>query len=148
MENFMAGLATGCLLGVSGTFLLLLLGAIFSGEHSLAVDGRSLRAYSLVAIVLVLLSFSAHKFNFDKGSSMLLFLLAILAVSKIGGLINGMIASGIAALSLVVWYFPPLGSLMVKNPADRFSLALFILIAGLTSRFVGKRDRSISSISG
>ena len=75
---------------------------------------------------------------------MLLLLVAVLAVSKLAGLVNGLIAAAIAALILGVWFFPPVGSLMVKSSSDRLALALFLLIATIGSRLIGRRESSAS----
>ena len=74
---------------------------------------------------------------------MLLLLLAVLAVSKLEGLLNGLIATAIAAL-ILAWFFPPDRSLMVRSSSDRLALALFLLIATLGSRLIGRRERSAS----
>ncbi len=77
---------------------------------------------------------------------MLLLLLAVLAVSKLEGLLNGLIATAIAALILVFWFFPPVGSAMIKSSSDRLALALalFLLIGTLGSRLLGRRESSVS----
>jgi len=72
---------------------------------------------------------------------MLLLLLAVLAVSKLEGLLNGLIATAIAAL-LLAWLFPPDGSLMIRSSSDRLALALFLLVATVGSRLIGRRESS------
>ncbi len=73
---------------------------------------------------------------------MLLLLLAVLGVSKLEGLLNGLIATVISMLILVFWFFPPVGSVMVKSSSDRLTLALFLFIGTLGSRFLGRRENS------
>ena len=75
---------------------------------------------------------------------MLLLLLTVLAVSKLEGLLNGLIATAIAALILVFWFFPPVSSVLVRSSSDRLALALFLLIATLGSRMLGRRESSAS----
>jgi len=75
---------------------------------------------------------------------MLLLLLAVLAISKLEGLLSGLIATAIAALILVFWFFPPVGTMLVKSSSDRLALALFLLIATLGSRLIGRQERSAS----
>lgn len=82
--------------------------------------------------------------NIGKDASMLLLLLAVLVVSKFEGLLSGLIATAIAALILVFGFFPPVGSAMVKSSSDRLALALFLLIATLGSRVLGRPQRSLS----
>jgi two-component system sensor histidine kinase KdpD len=77
-----------------------------------------------------------------KDASMLLLLLAVLAVSKMEGLLNGLIATATAALILVFWFFPPVGTAMIKSSSDRLALALFLIIGTLGSRLLGRQERS------
>ena len=74
---------------------------------------------------------------------MLLLLLAVLAISKLEGLLSGLIATAIAAM-ILGWDFPPIDSLAVKSSSDRLALALFLVIATLGSRLLGRREKSTS----
>jgi len=74
---------------------------------------------------------------------MLLLLLAVLAISKLEGLLSGLIATAIAAL-ILGWDFPPIDSLAVKSSSDRLALALFLVIATLGSRLLSRREKSTS----
>jgi len=69
--------------------------------------------------------------------------LSVLAVSKLEGLLNGLIATAIATL-ILAWIFPPDGSVMIKSSSDRLALALFLLLATLGSRLIGRRESSAS----
>jgi two-component system sensor histidine kinase KdpD len=144
MGGFTAGLVAGCLLGVCGTFLLLSVGAAFSVEGTRIFRVRSLPGTLLSTIVLIFIAASCHRFEIGKDASMLLLLLAVLAVSKLEGLLNGLIATAIAALILVFWFFPPAGSMAVRSSSDRLALALFLLIATLGSRLLGRRESPVS----
>jgi len=75
---------------------------------------------------------------------MMLLLLAVLAVSKMQGLLNGLIATAIAALILAFWFLPPLGTMMIRSSSDRLALALFLLIATLGSRLIGRQEKAAS----
>lgn len=143
MGGFTAGLVTGCLLGVWGTFLLLFLGAAFSGEGARLFHVQSLPGTLLSTIALLFIAAICHRMNVGKDASILLLLLAVLAISKLEGLLNGLIATAIAAL-ILAWFFPPDGSMMIKSSSDRLALALFLLIATLGSRLVGRRGSSAS----
>jgi K+-sensing histidine kinase KdpD len=143
MGGFTAGLVAGCLLGVCGTFLLLSMTAAFSTEGSRLLRLRSLPGTILSSIVLLLLAAFCHRMGIGKDASMLLLLFAVLAVSKLEGLLNGLIATAIAALILAYWFFPPVG-MLVKSSSDRLSLALFLLIATLGSRMIGAKESSLS----
>lgn len=143
MGGFTAGLVAGCLIGVCGTFLLLSIGAAFSTDRARVFHLHSVPGAFLSAIVLLSVALFCHWFGIGKDASMLLLLLAILAIAKFEGLLNGLIATVIAAIALIVWFFPPLGSLMVKSSSDRLALALFLLLATLGSRLIGGRERSL-----
>jgi K+-sensing histidine kinase KdpD len=144
MGGFTTGLVAGCLLGVCGTFLLLTLGAAFSEERARVFHGRSLPGTILSTIVLLSIAAFCHRMNIGKDASMLLLLLAVLVVSKLQGLLNGLIATAIAAGILVYWFFPPAGSAVIKSSSDRLALALFLLIGTLGSRLLGQQERSPS----
>jgi K+-sensing histidine kinase KdpD len=143
MGGFTTGLVAGCLLGVCGTFLLLSLGAAFSVERARVFRLRSLPGTLLSTIGLLFIAEFCRRLSIGKDASMLLLLLAVLAVSKLEGLLSGLIATAIAAL-ILGWDFPPMGSLAVKSSSDRLALALFLLIATLGSRLLGRREKSIS----
>src|SRR6202035_3937003 len=134
MGGFTAGLVAGCLRGVSGTFLLLSIGAAFSVEGARMFRVRSLPGTLLSTIVLLCLTAFCHRMSIGKDASMLLLLLAVLVVSRLEGLLNGLIATTIAALILVFWFFPPVGTAMIRSSSDRLALALFLLLGGLGSR--------------
>ena len=141
MGSYVAGLVTGCLLGVSGTFLLLFLVLSLSGQFSTLFKANSLRGIVYAAAVLIAVSGIAHLLRLDKDSAMLLLLLAVLAVAKQGGLVLGLAASAMAAVMLSVLFMPPVGSLFIKGPDDRLALALFLLIAALGSRLIGQHRK-------
>jgi K+-sensing histidine kinase KdpD len=141
MGGFTAGLVTGCLLGVCGTFLLLTLGTAFSSERARLFRVRSISGTLLSTVVLLLIAAFCHRMNVGKDASMLFLLLAVFCISRVEGLINGLIATVISAFALAFWFFPPLG-LAVRSSSDRLALALFLLIATLGSRMVGRHERS------
>jgi two-component system, OmpR family, sensor histidine kinase KdpD len=142
MGGFTTGLVAGCLLGVCGTFLLLSLGAAFSVERARVFRLRSLPGTLLSTIVLLCIAAFCHQLAIGKDASMLLLLLAVLAVSRMEGLLSGLIATATAALILVFWFFPPAGSAMIKSSSDRLALALFLIIGTLGSRLLGRQERS------
>ena len=142
MGGFTAGLVAGFLLGVCGTFLLLSIGAAFSVDRAQVFRLRSIPGTLLSTIALLSIAAFCHRMNIGKDASMLLLLLAILGVSKLEGLLTGLIATAISALILVFWFFPPIGSAMIKSSSDRLTLALFLLIGTLGSRLLARRESS------
>jgi K+-sensing histidine kinase KdpD len=103
---------------------------------------RSLPGTLLSTIGLLFIAEFCRRLSIGKDASMLLLLLAVLAVSKLEGLLSGLIATAIAAL-ILGWDFPPMGTLAVKSSSDRLALALFLLIATLGSRLLDRREKSI-----
>jgi K+-sensing histidine kinase KdpD len=144
MGGFTAGLVAGCLLGVSGTFFLLSISVAFSEDRGPVFRLRSVTGTFLSIIVLFIIAAFCHRLAIGKDATILMLLFAILAISRIEGLVNGYIATAIGAVILVVWFFPPIGSLMIKSSSDRLALALFLLIATLGSRLIRGRQDSLS----
>jgi K+-sensing histidine kinase KdpD len=141
MGSFAAGLATGFLLGVCGTFVLLTVSAAFSTESARLFRLHSIAGTILSTVALLCIAAFCHRLSIGKDATMLVLLFAVLAVSKLEGLLNGLIATFIAAMILAYWFFPPMG-LLVKSSSDRLALALFLLIATLGSRIIGGRART------
>jgi K+-sensing histidine kinase KdpD len=141
MGGFTAGLVTGCLLGVCGTFMLLTLGTAFSSERTRLFRIHSIPGTLLSTVALLLVTAFCHRMNVGKDASMLFLLLAVLCISRVEGLINGLIATVISSFALAFWFFPPVG-LAIRSSSDRLALALFLLIATLGSRMVGRQQRS------
>jgi K+-sensing histidine kinase KdpD len=98
----------------------------------------------LSAIVLLCVAGFCQWMKIGKDASMLLLLFAVLGVSKLEGLLNGLIATVIAAATLAYSVFAPADSLMIKSSSDRLALALFLLLATLGSRMIAGRQRSLS----
>jgi K+-sensing histidine kinase KdpD len=143
MGGFISGLTIGLFVGVSGTFLLILGRVAFSTEGFSTLSRLSYRSVVFTTAMLVILAIAAHSMKLGKASSLLLLLLAVLAIARHGGLIYGLVATAVAAISLSVWFFPPIGSLMITKPHDRVALSLFLLTATLGSRFFGERRTSV-----
>jgi|ERR1700722_15680082 K+-sensing histidine kinase KdpD len=141
MGGFTTGLVAGCLLGVCGTFLLLSVGAAFSEERARLFHLRSITGTILSTFVLFLIAALCRRLSVGMDASILLLLLVVLVVSRVEGLLNGLIATGIATL-ILAWSLPPDGSMMVKSSSDRLALALFLLIATVGSRLIGRRQNS------
>jgi K+-sensing histidine kinase KdpD len=143
MGGFTAGLVAGCLLGVCGTFLLLSVGAALSEERVRLFRLRSLTGTVLSTALLLFIAAICHRLSVGMNASILLLLLAVLVVSRVEGLLNGLIATAIATL-ILAWSLPPNGSMMVKSSSDRLALALFLLIATVGTRLIGRREDSQS----
>ena len=139
MGGFTTGLVAGCLLGVCGTFFLLSVSAAFSVNGSRSFKLRSIPGTVLSTIALLCLAVICRRLGIGSDASMLLLLLAVLAVSKLEGLLNGLIATAVSAFILAYWFFPPQG-FMIRSSSDRLALALFLLLATLGSRLIGGKE--------
>jgi len=144
MFTYVAGLATGCLIGVCCTILLLLLSAALTDEYPHELRKISLLQLAATGTGIFAVAYSAYYMNFEKSAAALLLLLAVLGSAKIGGLVNGFISAALAAGMLCVLFLPPIGSLRIAEPSDRFVLSLFLITAALGSRLVG-RTRELAS---
>ncbi len=139
MVPFTAGLATGCLIGVSGTLLLLFLASALSEKRPWGKLAFSSRKLGAAAVVLLAVAGICYVLEFNEAASVLLLLLSVLAIAKLGGLATGVTASVLAAGMLSYFVLPPIGSLKVMYPNDRMVLALFLLSAILGSRLIGDK---------
>jgi K+-sensing histidine kinase KdpD len=57
----------------------------------------------------------------------------VIVTSLFCGRLAGLIGSATAGLTFALWLFPPIGSLVISNPADRMVLTLFQLTAVLAA---------------
>src|SRR5262245_45024050 len=121
--TYLAGATTGFLMGVSGTFLVLVIaGALPDRYPSLVkrIPSRWLLAFSVAIIVSFCLL--SHAMLWGKTATTLLLLLFVLAASEIAGLPIGLFSSAVAALTLSLIIFPPIGSFWIEQPRDRLEL--------------------------
>ncbi len=141
MTAFDVGLITGCLVGVIGTYLLLLLAAAVADVQPDTMNGQSrLRVTSAVVALLVVGGIS-YALKLDKAGAILLLFISVLVIAKLGGFKCGFVASGVAAALLSILFLPPIGSLWVFDSTNRLTLTLFLLIAIVGSRLIGASKR-------
>ncbi|HEX9161119.1 MAG TPA: DUF4118 domain-containing protein, partial [Thermoanaerobaculia bacterium] len=55
------------------------------------------------------------------------YLIAVLVISLYGGLVLGMVSSILATLCYNFFFFPPLYTLTIEEPANWFALAAFLI---------------------
>jgi hypothetical protein len=82
MEGFISGLTIGLLVGVSGTFLLVVGRLAFSYEDFSALSRLLYRSFVFITAALVVLAGIAHTMKLGKTSSLLLLFLAVLAIAR------------------------------------------------------------------
>jgi K+-sensing histidine kinase KdpD len=148
--GFAAGVATGLLVGVIGTFLLLLVVGVLTSERTEKRSELSVLKLGYVSAVVLAVFVVCHLYRIPDNALMLLLLLTVVAISRLGGVAYGFTASSLAA-TMLVWTLPPEGTLRVSSPEDRLAVALFIIVSIFTSRVIGRRktplDRASSSES-
>ena len=110
MSGFAAGVATGILVGVGGTFLILLVVGALTSKRS---EGRSeLTLFKLGCVTAAILAIFSicHALKIGNGVLIVFLLVAVITTAKLGGVAYGLVASSLAAVGLS-WILPPDGSL-------------------------------------
>jgi two-component system sensor histidine kinase KdpD len=85
--------------------------------------------------VLTVIGTSARS-NLSLTSDMLLFLLAVVVVSLIGGFYPAFVAALAASLTINWFFVPPLHKFTIDKPENVLALVVFVVIASLVSRVV------------
>ena len=79
---------------------------------------------------------AALRSDLPLASDMLLFLLAVVIVSLVGGFYPAFAAAVVASVLLNFYFVPPLHTLVTSPPANVLALVVFVVIASLVSRVV------------
>lgn len=137
MSSFVAGLITGCVIGVGGTALLLLFAATLTDGYSNRMYELSLRGVAFAALALLAVAGLSYTMKLDEAGAILLLSLSVLVIAKLGGFRYGIGASVVAAMLLSLLFLPPIGSLWVIGSNNRLALVLFLLSTIAGSRLMG-----------
>lgn len=78
------------------------------------------------------------------GSDLLLFLLAVVVVSLVGGFYPAVLAAVVGSVLLNYYFVPPVHTLQVNDPENVLALAVFVATAALVSRLVDLAARRTS----
>ncbi len=101
---------------------------------------RKRRLAGLLAGALLLTalvpSCAALRTDLPLASDMLLFLLAVVIVSLVGGFYPAFAAAVVASLLINFYFVPPFHTLEISTPANVLALIVFVVIASLVSRVV------------
>ena len=97
------------------------------------VMGLAVAALSFAVLVPVC---AAYRPDFTLGTDLLLFLLAVVATSLVGGFYPALLAAVVASLLLNYYYVPPIHEFTISAPQNALALAIFVAIAALVSRVV------------
>jgi K+-sensing histidine kinase KdpD len=125
MNGFLAGLITGCLVGVVATLLLLVVVAGSHGAEHPTSNQKPDRRVFFATLGLLAVCGASYAMNLEK-SALITLLLSVLLIAKLGGTKRGIAAAGLAA-GMLAWFLPPNGSLWVSGLDNRLALILFIL---------------------
>ena len=103
--------------------------------------GLLVAAVSLAALVPICAS---SRGELSLASDMLLFLLAVVVVSLVGGFYPALIAALVASLLLNYYFVPPIHKFTISAPENVLALVVFLVIASMVSRVVDLAARRTS----
>ena len=144
MLRFVGGIATGCLIGVSGTLLLLFITAAFSKEISRARWQVSARGFAFAVAPILLIAWAAYTVKLGTTVPVLLLLLTVLLIAGTLDLAASLLAT-LASAVVLSFLLPPRETMAIARPRDRWILALFLLIAVLGSRLIAATTKKLTS---
>lgn len=104
---------------------------------------RQVMAWALAAISLPLLTvlLTHLRGRIDLPADLLIYLLAVMGVTTVGGTWPGL-GAAVAADLLANWYFiPPIHTFTISDPQNILALVAFLIVAGATSFLVGYAAR-------
>jgi K+-sensing histidine kinase KdpD len=139
MIVFLAGVATGCLVGVTLTIVLLLFFATWFTEPQKQVVECSLRSIVATSMAILGVGCISYALHLPKAAAMILFLSAVFLIADQFELLAALIASGLSSITLIFLFLPPLHSFRVATTGDRLSLAVFLLASVVGCRLICAR---------
>jgi K+-sensing histidine kinase KdpD len=138
MAGFIAGLALGCLIGVCGTYAVLILAATTPEPFPVRLKSFSAWKFAVSLLAISAIGGACFKLNAHKSTTVLVLLLGVFLVARLAGIVVGLCASVVSAILLSHLFLPPVGSLRISRPSDQLLLALFLLSSLLGCRVIGK----------
>jgi K+-sensing histidine kinase KdpD len=142
MTGFTTGFVTGLLVGVGGLFLIFLLGASFADFESRQTHDSNGKSYFAWLVPIVGAASVCYIFNLVDSAVVILLLLAVLAVSRIGGFVKGLLATGLCGAALAIVFLPDPGTFWIHDRNDKIVVALFLMCATLASVLAGQTKRT------
>jgi K+-sensing histidine kinase KdpD len=140
MIAFVAGVATGCLVGVTVTIVLLLFFATSFTKPQKQIVDCSLRGIAAISMMIIGLGFISYALHLPKAAAMILFLSAVFLIADQFEILTALIASGLSSITLIFLFLPPLHSFRVATAGDQLSLAAFLLASVVGCRLIcGRR---------
>ena len=144
MVGFVVGIATGCLIGVSGTLLLLFITAAGSKQISRARWQVSARGFAIALAPILLITWAAYNMKLGITVPVLLLLLTILLVAGTLDLAASLLAT-VAAAVVLSYLLPPRETIAIARPRDQWVLTLFLLTAVVGSRLIATTTKKLTS---
>ena len=138
MAAFISGMALGCLIGVCGTYIVLLLAAATPPPFPGLWTEFSARKVVVSSLAICAVGGICFKLSLHKSVTVLLLLLTIFIVARLLGIAIGLFSSVVAAALLGFLFLTPIGSLRISSPSDQFMLAVFLLSSLLGCRMIGR----------
>ena len=111
--------------------------------------GRQFAGFLLAIVGLPLLTLVLSQFRSHLGfqNALLIFLLFVVAITTVGGLWPGLVAS-VGGFLLLNWFFaPPIHTFTIGNTRDLLALIAFLVIAGVISGLVNQVERRAADAS-
>jgi two-component system sensor histidine kinase KdpD len=90
----------------------------------------------VIGLVALTLGLSQVRGDLDLTSDLLLFLLAVVAVSVVGGVYPGLLAAVIGSLLLNYYFTPPIHHFTISERDNVIALAAFLVVAAIVSSVV------------
>ncbi|HXZ99913.1 MAG TPA: ATP-binding protein [Candidatus Binatia bacterium] len=92
-------------------------------------------------VVLVGLALSPIRGSLGVPGVLLCLLLGVVGVAALGGLVPGLVATLVAALTADFFFVPPVGSLDIASPTNVVALCVFLAVAALITAFIDQLAR-------
>jgi K+-sensing histidine kinase KdpD len=140
MTGFLAGLVTGCLVGVTVTIVLLLFAATWLSESQQQPAESSLRGIAAASLIILSLCGFCYALHLPKPVVMILLLSAVFLIADQLEILTALIVAGLSTLMLTLLFLPPIRSIRILHAGDRLSLAAFLLVSVVGCRLIcGRR---------
>jgi K+-sensing histidine kinase KdpD len=147
MAGFAAGVATGCLVGVTVTIVLLLFAAVWFGEPLREVVEASPRGIAAALAVILAVAGFSYVLHLPKAAAMLLFVSAVFLIADQLEILTALISSALSTIMIVFLFLPPTRSVRVAHIGDRVSLAVFLLVSVVGCRLIcGRRTEESTDV--
>ena len=145
MTGFVAGVATGCLVGVTVTIILLLFAATWLAEPQQQSAESSARGVAAACLTILALGAFCYALHLPKAVVMILLLSAVFLIADQTEVLTALIGSGLSTLLLTFLFLPPIRSMRIIRMGDRLSLAAFLLVSVVGCRLIcGRRFQEVA----